>query len=35
MAVVNDGAAWGIGDLIDYDGWLEALRPPLQIEGIQ
>lgn len=29
MALVNDGAAWGIGDLNDYDGWFEALEPPL------
>jgi thiamine kinase-like enzyme len=29
MALVNDGADWGIGDLIDYDGWFEMLRPPL------
>jgi thiamine kinase-like enzyme len=29
MALVNDGAEWGIRDLIDYDGWLERLRPPV------
>ena len=29
MAVLNDGAEWGIGELIDYARWLEALRPPL------
>ena len=29
MALVNDAAEWGIRDLIDYDGWIEALRPPL------
>ncbi|HYY73212.1 MAG TPA: phosphotransferase, partial [Solirubrobacterales bacterium] len=29
MAVLNDGAEWGIGELMDYEGWLAALRPPL------
>ena len=29
MAVLNDGAEWGIAELIDYEGWLAALRPPL------
>ena len=29
MALVNDGAEWGIRDLVDYDGWFETLRPPL------
>lgn len=29
MALVNDGAEWGIRDLIDYDGWLDTLCPPL------
>jgi thiamine kinase-like enzyme len=29
MSLVNDGAEWGVRDLIDYDGWLDALRPPL------
>jgi thiamine kinase-like enzyme len=33
MAVVNDGAEWGIGDLVDYERWLEALGPPLETEG--
>jgi hypothetical protein len=29
MAVLNDGAEWGIAELMDYEGWLQALRPPL------
>jgi thiamine kinase-like enzyme len=29
MAVVNDGAEWGMRDLVDYDGWFDVLRPPL------
>jgi thiamine kinase-like enzyme len=29
MALVNDGAEWGIRDLLDYDSWFETLRPPL------
>jgi hypothetical protein len=29
MAVLNDGAEWGIGELMDYERWLAALRPPL------
>ena len=29
MAVLNDGAEWGIGGLMDYERWLTALRPPL------
>jgi thiamine kinase-like enzyme len=30
MALVNDGAEWGMGELVDYERWFEALRPPLQ-----
>jgi len=29
MAVLNDGAEWEIGELMDYERWMEALRPPL------
>jgi hypothetical protein len=29
IAALNDGAAWGIAELIDYERWFEALRPPL------
>jgi thiamine kinase-like enzyme len=29
MALVNDGAEWGMRDLVDYDRWFETLRPPL------
>jgi thiamine kinase-like enzyme len=29
MALVNDGAEWGMSDLVDYDRWFETLRPPL------
>ena len=29
MAIQNDGAAWAIERLMDYERWLEALRPPL------
>ena len=29
MAVLNDGAAWAIGEIMDYERWLEKLRPPL------
>jgi len=29
MAVLNDGAAWAIEELMDYGRWLERLRPPL------
>ena len=29
MAVLHDGAEWGIEELMDYDQWLEELRPPL------
>jgi hypothetical protein len=29
MAVVHDGAEWAIEELMDYDEWLDALRPPL------
>lgn len=30
MALLNDGAEWGIGQLMEFERWLEALRPPLQ-----
>jgi hypothetical protein len=30
MALVNDGAEWGMRELVDYARWFEALRPPLQ-----
>jgi len=29
MTVLNDGAEWAIAELMDYERWLEALRPPL------
>jgi len=29
MAVLNDGAAWAIEELMDYGRWLEKLGPPL------
>jgi aminoglycoside phosphotransferase (APT) family kinase protein len=29
MAVLNEGARWGIEELMEYERWLEALRPPL------
>ena len=29
IAALHDGAAWGIAELIDYERWFEALRPPL------
>jgi len=29
IAALQDGAAWGIGELMDYERWFEALRPPL------
>jgi len=29
MAVLNDGAAWAVEELMDYGRWLEKLRPPL------
>ena len=29
MAVLNDGAGWAIERLMDYERWLETLRPPL------
>lgn len=29
MALLVDGAEWGIREIVDYDGWFEALRPPL------
>jgi len=33
MAVLNDGAAWAVEELMDYGRWLEKLRPPLPSEG--
>jgi thiamine kinase-like enzyme len=30
MALVNDGAEWGIRELVDYESWFEALAPPLE-----
>lgn len=30
MALVNDGAEWGMNELVDYERWFEALRPPLE-----
>ena len=30
MAVLDGGAGWAIQELIDYERWLEALRPPLE-----
>lgn len=29
MAVLSDGAQWAFDDLMDFERWLEALRPPL------
>ena len=29
MALLNDGAEWGRGGLVDIDDWFETLRPPL------
>src|SRR3989454_5182845 len=29
MALLNDGADWGFAELIAYEQWFEALRPPL------
>jgi len=29
IAALHDGAAWGISELMDYERWFEALRPPL------
>ena len=29
MTVIDEGAGWAIEQLMDYDRWLEALRPPL------
>src|SRR5256712_12690348 len=33
MALLNDGAAWGCAELIAYEQWFEALRPPLPGES--
>jgi aminoglycoside phosphotransferase (APT) family kinase protein len=30
MALLHDDAEWGINELVDWDRWFEALRPPLQ-----
>lgn len=35
MALLNDGAEWGIGQLIEFDHWLEVLRPPLPGERLK
>jgi len=29
MALLNDGAQWAVSELLDWQRWLEALRPPL------
>ncbi len=29
MALLHDGAEWGIGELMDFEPWFRALRPPL------
>jgi len=29
MALLHDGAEWGIGELMDFEHWFRALRPPL------
>ena len=29
MAILDEGAEWAIAELMDYEGWLAALRPPL------
>jgi len=28
MALLHDGAEWGIGELMDFEHWFRALRPP-------
>jgi len=28
MALLHDGAEWGIGELMDFEPWFRALRPP-------
>jgi len=33
MAVLNDGAGWGYRELMEYERWLDALRPPLPGES--
>jgi Ser/Thr protein kinase RdoA (MazF antagonist) len=33
IAVLNDGAAWAVEELMDYGHWLEKLRPPLTEQG--
>jgi thiamine kinase-like enzyme len=30
MALLHDDAEWAINEIIDWDGWFEALRPPFQ-----
>ena len=34
MALLNEGAKWGIAQLMDFDRWLETLRPPLPDERL-
>ena len=34
LALLNDGAEWGIAQLMEFDRWLEALRPPLPDERL-
>ena len=29
MALLNDGAEWGVAALVEIERWFEALRPPL------
>jgi len=29
LALLNEGAAWGATELMDFERWFEALRPPL------
>jgi len=29
LALLHDGAEWGIGELMDFEHWFRALRPPL------
>jgi len=29
MALLHDGAEWGVGELMDFEHWFRALRPPL------
>ena len=29
LALLHDGAEWAIGELMDFEHWFRALRPPL------